>query len=400
MHAVVIGSGPAGWIAGGACVAEGWSATIVSPEFGAFAPTYCAWLDDLPQDWRSEVACTWSEVDVYSERGQHTLSRPYVWIDGKAVRARLEREASGVRLHQAKVSSLEAVDGAVQVVTEDGVLAADLVIDCAGRVGGFAQVEAHRSPAALQTAYGEFLHAPHARLERPVLMDFRGMDGPHRHPPTFGYVLPLPNRTVLVEETVLAARPAVPVEELRGLQLRRKEAYGLSDCEVKEVERVRIAMGGPRAGLRGFASAFGAAGGMVHPATGYLFATLLRVRPRLRLGLRRALRASKVERRVEGMGRALWPGTAGLTRGLQVAGLELVLRMDQARVAGFFDAFFRSPERSWSAYMRGDPSLFGVLRSMASTFGRLPAKERTWVGAGFLRRPQALDEPAPGEQIL
>ena len=398
MRAIVIGSGPAGWIAAGACAAEGWSTAIVSPSFGPFAPTYCAWLDDLPPDWREEVACVWPEVDMWAASGVRTLPRAYAWVDGARARARLEREAEGVERIEASVQSLARRGHGLEVETDGGVLQADLLIDCAGRVGAFAEVEAGKPPAALQTAYGEFLEGQGPT--RPVLMDFRPLEGPAMHPPSFGYLLPLPDGSVLVEETVLAARPAVPVDELRGLQARRKEMYGLQSLPVREIERVHIAMGGPRAGLQGPVAAYGAAAGMVHPATGYLFATLLRVRPRLRRGLARALRASKVERRVEVLSGSLWPRTTGLSRGLQVAGLELVLRMDQARVGGFFEAFFRCPTSAWAGYMRGDPSLFGVLRGMASTFGRLPARERNWVGAGFLRGPKSLDQPAAGEQVL
>jgi len=398
MRAIVIGSGPAGWIAAGACASEGWTTTLVAPSFGPFAPTYCAWLDDLPTDWRDEVACVWPEVDVCTDGGTRTLGRPYAWIDGARARERLEREAEAVERVEATVHRVERSGSGLQLETDRDTLQADLLIDCAGRVGAFARAEAGRPPAAYQTAYGEFLEGPGP--VRPTLMDFRALEGPRCHPPTFGYVLPLPDGSVLVEETVLAARPMVPIEDLRGLQARRKEAYGLQNRSVRDVERVRIAMGGPRAGLKGAVSAFGAAAGMVHPATGYLFATLLRVRPRLRRGLARARRASKVERRVEVLASALWPGTAGLSRRLQVAGLELVLRMDQARVGGFFEAFFRSPPSAWAGYMRGDPSLWGVLRSMASTFGRLPARERSRVGAGFLRGPKALDEHATGEQVL
>ena len=124
-----------------------------------------------------------------------------------AVRCRADRRAGGVDPHRGHAPFGGAERGAR--------IRCRLIVRATGTSGGPGDGAA-RGPA-WQTAFGVVLaDPPSGELGRPTLMDFRppaGDDETGPAPPTFVYALPVADGW-LVEETVLAARPAFGADQL------------------------------------------------------------------------------------------------------------------------------------------------------------------------------------------
>ena len=182
----------------------------------------------------------------------------------------------------------------------------------------------------------------------------------------------------LVEETVLAARPPVPVELLRE---RLGGRLGPGGPQLVDGAAARRAGRDPagRAGAAPPASpvvTFGAAAGYIHPATGFSVAASLRAAPRVAAAI--AAGADRPDAgRVAG---AVWPPSMRATRRLHDYGLEVLLRLDADELAAFFDAFFELPVATWAPYLRIDASPAEVSRTMAA----------------LLRRASGAAAPSPG----
>ena len=89
--------------------------------------------------------------------------------------------------------------------------------------------------------------------------------------PSFLYVLPVNKDVVFVEETCLVARVQVPFDELKRRLYRRMTRMGMDIVEedIVEVEASWIPLGGTPPVAPQRTIAYGAAAGMVHPASGY-----------------------------------------------------------------------------------------------------------------------------------
>ncbi|MGF1509863.1 MAG: lycopene cyclase family protein [Myxococcota bacterium] len=397
--ALVIGSGPAGWLAAGTCAQEGYQTTLVAPDPRApFTPTYCSWLDDVPLPYREVMAQVWPFVELYTgnERPALDVRREYALFDNGGLAELLHRRADAVEVLAGTIDRLHEDSGKSYAVGTVGNAAFergfDLVIDASGRPGRFA-ANGPQDVLTAQTALGVFLRPPPGQTRPPpVLMDFRGAEDDLV--PTFGYLLPMPDGTLLVEETVLAGRPPVPPEDLREALERRLTSYRVQDWEVVRTERVFIPMGGPHPEPDARAVTFGGAAGMGHPATGYLVAPVLRSEGRLRKGLRDSRTASTSAQRIESVRAALWTRRIRATRRLHLQGLELLLDMDRRRMGGFFSSFFAAPRWCWTGYLRTDSHPWRVMGAMSATFLLLSRRDRPWLRAAYARvvtTPSLLD---------
>jgi lycopene beta-cyclase len=203
---------------------------------------------------------------------------------------------------------------------------------------------------------------PEGDLGRPTLMDFRAARasgggggsssvGP-RGVTTFCYSLPVADGW-LVEETVLAARPAVePIALLPRLAARLGRHPDDVLAHAVRTEYVRIPMGGSRPMLDQPVVAFGAAAGYVHAATGFSVASSIRAAPRVAEAIAVGLDRGTIDAR--SVAEAVWPAAFRRSRVLHDYGLELLLRLDDAEVREFFGAFFRLPAEQIQRYMRID----------------------------------------------
>ncbi|SHG26901.1 lycopene cyclase (CrtL-type) [Geodermatophilus nigrescens] len=369
LDVVVAGAGPAGLSAAAACAAAGLSTALVAPAVRPWPATYCLWADELdaaagplgldPAAARTTMAARYSPTVVRTASGgERELTRGYARLRNDAVHAALldRFTAAGGRLVTGRVRGLLDDDGGEVAVLADGTrLAARTVLDARG--GGPA--------TAQQRAWGEVVAGPVPDLVPPdgaLFMDWTALAAPGA-PPAFLYGLPLDDGTVLLEATSLAARPPLPLADLRERLAALLTAHGLRPAG--GAERVAIPLdAAPRPAGPG--TPLGAAAGLVHPATGYSVAASLRLGPRVAA----ALAAGRDPRPVV---RAARPRATAALLGL---GLEVLLPMDAAATDAFFGAFFTLPEQEWAPYLDGGSPPSAVAGTMARVFGALSPAQR------------------------
>ncbi|WP_045822710.1 lycopene cyclase family protein [Williamsia herbipolensis] len=309
--------------------------------------TYSAWTDELPT-WLDPGAVEHAvpSIAVYSpgrhriDRGYSVLSETFVdtlTLDGVTV-------VAGTAGHVA-ADRVELADGPPVV--------AATVVDARGAMS---------TAGPAQTAYGVFLPATAAEPlldgDHAVLMDWRSEHGWAGGQPSFLYVVPVSAGRVLVEETCLAGDPAIGVGDLRTRLHRRLARSGVDVGRYESddaIERVHFALtaGGARP-WEHRPTTHGAAGGLMHPATGYSVATSLRWTDTV------------VEALVGGhdVGEALWPTGARGVHALRRRGLNALLQLDGPSTVAFFDAFFAMPPERQRAYLSGRDDLSGVMAAM------------------------------------
>jgi lycopene beta-cyclase len=366
---VVIGDGPAGSALAQSCRRAGIDVLLVGDD-AAWAATYSTWIDDLADpsvteyvDVEAVIATASPEIWAYGA-GPHPLRRAYGTFDNarlqSALRAGVARRIArvtdvvvarigSVELHQIDLDTGEAVRARV-------------VVDATGWPARFARQVGVQAPA-WQTALGVVLaEPPEGDLGRPTFMDFRRVVTPDGAPSsvgphgvtTFCYSLPVHDGW-LVEETVLAARPAIePIALLPRLAARLGRHPDSVLADAVRTEYVRIPLGGSRPGADQPIVAFGAAAGYVHAATGYSVAASIRAAPRVAAAIGQALAGGSGVADHAPIADAVWPAWMRRTRVLHDFGLEVLLDLDDDEVRAFFDAFFELPTDAWSAYLRVD----------------------------------------------
>ena len=134
---------------------------------------------------------------VVHGRTRHVVDRAYGVVDTAALQAHLGGDLNAPRGGRRASSTSRGGAGCCSC---GGQVDARLVARASGSAG---------RPAAWQTAYGIVVDEPPPRFDQDVvtLMDLRSVGGVGEQP-TFCYVVPVGDGW-LVEETVMAARPAV-----------------------------------------------------------------------------------------------------------------------------------------------------------------------------------------------
>ena len=379
----IIGDGPAGSALAQACCRAGVEVTLVG-EDAVWSATYSTWLDDLADhgvgnlvDGGAVADVVSAEVWAYGAR-PHRLQRAYATLDNASLRSALR---SGVTHRSGKVTGVATEpigrSHGHRVELDDGTtIRARLVVDATGWPARFARQDANDAPA-WQTALGVVLaEAPAGELGRPTFMDFRRVVGPDGTPSTVGphgvttfcYSLPVRDGW-LVEETVLAARPAIePIALLPRLAGRLGRHPDSLLADAVRTEYVRIPLGGSRPHPDQPIVAFGAAAGYVHAATGFSVAASIRAAPRVAAAIAAALDSAPGIVDSAPVAEAVWPASLRRTRVLHDYGLEVLLELDDDEVRAFFDAFFDLSEQDWSAYLRVDTAPTEVSAVMARLF--------------------------------
>ncbi|MEX2626687.1 MAG: lycopene cyclase family protein [Ilumatobacteraceae bacterium] len=376
----IVGDGPAGLALAAACCTVGLG-VVVHGSGEPWRATYAAWRDDVPMVPDEVFSSVTDVVDVVGAR-RHRIERSYGVFANEALRAHLLADLPPDTVRMGYV--------------DPAVLDAPTVMDATG-------VDPAVEPRSWQTAYGVVLpEVPVALDVAPdtvTLMDWRqpsctdgDVDGDGNgdgvRPPSFCYVVPVHDGW-LVEETVLAAAPAVAPAALRARLAARlgPEGPALLGGAIRS-EEVRIPMGlplpvvprprprtRPRTRSRpagGGPVPFGAAAGFVHPATGYSVAASLRAAPRV----------AQVIAAGGDVWSAVWPRPHRRARALHDYGLDALLRLDGGDTAAFFDAFFELPDERWAAYLRVDVTPREVAGVMRQVFGRAPWRVRRRLAAG------------------
>jgi lycopene beta-cyclase len=378
---VVVGDGPAGSALAKACGTLGLDVLLVGDdaEWGA---TYGTWHDELLRTTlltgHDVSAGELIEVGVWGDQ-HHALGRSYTLLDNDALRLVLRDEVPTLTDRVDRIDS--RADRHVIHLASGGQLKARLVIDAAGWPSVFAR-RTHRDQAPFwQTAFGVVLpEPPDGDLGQPTLMDYRE---PPRVPSaprrahaetTFAYSLPVADGW-LVEETVLAARPAIePVALVPRLAARLGvDPDAMLDGAVR-TEYVRIPMGGARPRRDQPVVAFGAAAGYVNPTSGYSVVHSMQMATPVAAAIEAALVARPSTHVGDSLAvwNAVWPVAHRRTRVLHDYGLDMLSRLDGAAVREFFDAFFELPLDTWSAYMRADTSPTELSGVMITLFRAAP----------------------------
>ncbi|MGO1383494.1 MAG: lycopene cyclase family protein [Arachnia sp.] len=266
----VVGLGPAGRTLAHRLSLSGLSVLGVDPHpHRAWPQTLGGWTRQIPG---------WVPDDAVAL----TVDRPHLRAAGDHVIDDQYAILGNTLLQQA--TPLTDVSLEEQVLDDDGVARlrnrASIVIDARG-----ARPAGHPGAVPHQTAHGILvppeLAAPILDGANAVLMDWRPFDGAGSWgatPPTFLYVIPMPDGRVLLEETCLAGHPAPGQEELRRRLLIRLTGAGLGEWELndREVERVSIPLVRQGSRIPGVWR-FGAAGAQNNPFSGYTFFASLAV---------------------------------------------------------------------------------------------------------------------------
>ncbi len=381
---VVIGDGPAGSALAASLHRLGVDVALVGPG-EPWAATYTTWRDDLDDLDILAGASIWEHqferVAVRFDRTR-VIDRRYGVIDNHTLRAHLQ---DGVRHVEGVVARLADVT-------------ARLVVDATGWPSKLTPSAARLGEAAgWQTAFGVvFPTAPTGPLGEPTMMDYShpGEEIVGRESvPTFAYSLPVADGW-LVEETVLTASPAVDPEALQPVLASR---LGITVDELLAgavtTETVRIPMGvAPPAPGRGGPVSFGAAAGMIHPATGYSIGSALRSADRVAAKIAAELeRDDHLEQRervidLAPVRDAVWGPAARRTRQLHDYGHDVLLGLDREGMQRFFDTFFDLPIETWSPYLRIDTPPARIAGVMTRVFARAPWRLRAQLFTGDPRR--------------
>lgn len=391
---VVAGGGPAGWSTARACAAAGLDVVLVDPRPDAAWPQiYGSWEYELPADLPPGVVAARSLPTAVAVH-EHTLSDPYVMLDTAALAEHLRHP--GVRVHAGRVVATEP---GPRAVLAGGVrVRGRVVLDATGsRQVLSRRRRADRRVAAEQTAYGVVVdEATAAPLTqgRMLFMDWRPR---HGRPgwPTFLYGVPLGGGRVLLEETSLARRPALPLAELRTRLHRRMRAHGIPASAIPDgagadgaVDRVRFAVDRPLHRPPAGVVALGAAAPLVHPATGYSLAASLGLAPQIADAVVRALdpgaAAADPARAVRDVACSR---SALAVHGMRRRGLDVLLRLPPARVPVFFDRFFALPDHHRRAYLSSREDVATALAAMCAVFAGLDPALRLHLIAGTLLGP-------------
>jgi lycopene cyclase-like protein len=287
-------------------------------------------------------------------------------------------------------------DEGVELRCEGGaVLGGSLVVDASGHLSPFVQRELGPEPA-YQIAWGELLRVegPLAR-ERMTFMDWTDTGPEERDetlPPTFLYAMPLSGDRMFVEETVLATRlvgnPAELFPALARRLHRRLDRLGVRRIgEPLELERCIIPMATPLPRGDQRTLAFGGAASMVHPATGYLLANVLRRRERVATAIADELHAwvspGAPSRRIW---QAIWTPDEVRAWRLYGFGLAVLCELDRAGVDRFFSEFFTLPDRRWREFVSASASAGELMGTMLRYYAKASPPIRARLSAALLGR--------------
>jgi lycopene beta-cyclase len=302
--------------------------------------------------------------------GEHHLGWEYAVLDVHALRALLDAELDRAGVEVRSGRAVAAPDPGAVVLADGSTLRTAVIVDAGGAAQPLRPGPARGVPAE-QTAFGVVVPqdaaAPLVPPGQALFMDWRP---DHGEPgwPTFLYGVPLGSDAVLLEETSLARRPGLPLPQLRERLTARLSHHGIAAPPDAPTERVRFRVDTPRHRAPGVLG-FGAAAPLTHPASGFSVATALRLAPAVATALAAHLPSDPAAALVAARG-VLWSPRARAVHRFRRVGLEALLRMPPAEVAGFFERFFTLPARHRWSYLTARDDLTATAATMAALFAR------------------------------
>ncbi|MEZ4463924.1 MAG: lycopene cyclase family protein [bacterium] len=374
---LVLGGGPAGRLLAAAAAARGLRVACVDPAPDAPWPNrYGLWVDEAGP-LADCMAHQWSAARMRPAGDAVVWPRAYGTLDDAAVRARLavdciEGRAEAVT-HDATGTTVTLADGCT--------LRGAVVVDATGRGLG-----ASAPAAGFQVAYGQLVEVEghDEALDTMGLMDFQAVPAAAPAPPTFLYTMPFGPTRLFVEETVLAERRPSSFEALAARLEARLAHQGWRVLAVHAEERCLIPMGTPLPAPDRLLP-FGAAAGLVHPATGYSLAHSLRAAPVVADALAEGLGRGDPAAAVRAAWAALWPREKQRLWTVYRFGLQILTRLDLPETQAFFSAFFALPAPLAQGWLAGTLTVAEAREAMWGVFGGLPAGLRARLIAHGLR---------------
>lgn len=397
---LVIGAGPAALAIAAELAGRGLvvSALASGPPDAPWTNTFGIWADEvealglahlLAHRWSDTVSHFGSgEAEAIGEGpspgnqadGTIRHGRDYGLFDRAALQRHwLERgEAGGLRWQRGTAAAIQH-DGALSTVStaEGAVFTARLVVDASGHQPVFVR-RGSDGPVAGQAAYGIVgrFSAPPITPGQFVFMDYRiaHLSAAERlEPPTFLYAMDLGDGLFFVEETSLALAPAVPFPTLQQRLRQRLAHRGVAVREVLHEEFCLFPMNPVLPDRDQWVVGFGGAGGMVHPASGYLVGGLLRRAPDLGAAIAEGLeRGLGGEALAAAAWEGLWSPALRWKHGFFRFGLEKLMRFDQAQLRHHFHTFFQLPPEQWYGFLTNTLSPREVLAAMLRLYGTAP----------------------------
>lgn len=383
----VVGAGPAGLMLAAEAAARGISVVVVDPAPEHRWPNnYGVWVDALAAlGLEACLAARWPTARVhFGDDQSHAIPRAYGRVDNDALKqAILRRAGPGLeRVPSRVVGVTHDADHSTLALASGGAVEARVVVDATGPASALLEPTSGGVPAA-QVAFGQILRVD--RLPIPqhelLLMDYRPLPG---HGPTgadepasFLYAMPLGPDLVFVEETVLVSRPPLSLPILQDRLQRRLSSLGLLRYDVEAEERCYIPMGAPPPRGPQRVVPFGAAAGMVHPATGYQLDRALALAPALAEVLAAGLEAGASPGAVAASGwEAVWPRARRRLWAVYGFGMEVLLDLDGAGLRAFFHTFFSLEAEVWGRYLGGTATGAQVATAMLKVFTAAPGPIR------------------------
>ena len=375
MDVLVVGGGPAGVALAGACARLGLTTGLVDPAPDRpWTATYGMWSRELPDDLPAAVVAARADGRVIAQT-EHRLGWEYAILDVPALRAHLIGRLSGVQIHAGR--AVGSPETGVVALSDGSQLRASVVVDAGGGARPLDPASSRRAAAA-QTAYGVILDedaaAPFVAPGEALFMDWRADHGEAGWP-TFVYVVPLGGGRVLVEETSLARRPALPLTTLRRRLHARLAHHDVRVPADARDEKVSFRLDHPRHRGHG-ALGFGAAAPLIHPATGFNLAASLRLAPAVADAIAAHLPADPITA-LSAARKVVWSRNARVVHQVHRIGLESLLRMPPNDVPVFFERFFALPDVHRWTYLTARDDVRGTAAAMNSLF---------WASKGRLRR--------------
>lgn len=357
----IAGLGPAGATVALRAAERGWDVTAWDPRVRTegFLPrwpaTYGALMAELPE-WAQRFFSP-AYVPRTVTHCERTLAYSYAMLNKDSLRREVEESTAKIRR-----GTVPSAIGSPDRV----------VIDCTGAptdTGVFWQV-----------AVGYVLPRSLFSDANPAI--FMDWQRPTPSPPSFLYVQPT-EEGILWEETVLATRVA-PRQLIAELTLRLDTRLDVEAPEWRKVPReqlqrevVAIPMGTRKAGASpldacppGQRYYFGAAAGLINPATGYSVGAALNQVDQLldRIAEDHASQEGNHQQRKARLSRrnahrVARRANAELARALRRIGAELISQASHTTLRDFFDAFFQLSAHRQLAYLTENDGL-GVAATM------------------------------------
>jgi lycopene beta-cyclase len=382
---LVIGAGPAGTIIAAALCDQGLrvQGLTATPLRSPWPNTYGIWRDELEALGLTDLlGYTWQNGSSYFAQGEVRHDRSYGLIDKIKLQNHFlaKCEQGHVVWHECTAKAIKYGTDRTSVTTTTGEeFSARVVIDASGHKPALVERN-HTDPIAYQAAYGivgRFSQPPVTAGEF-VLMDFRSkhLSAADRasHPPTFLYAMDLGDGVHFVEETSLAATPAVGFELLERRLMARLQMSGIEVLESHAIERCLFPMNLPLPRFDQPVVAFGGAASMVHPASGYSIGAQLRRAPDLAHAIAQAIKQENATPATIAQAgwHGLWPQERLRKYYLYRFGLEKLMRFDEKKLTYFFDTFFGLPRSQWSGFLADSMSSVELVGAMLRLFATAP----------------------------